>query len=60
MTAAPLLDIADRQLLTSARQALNADPFRDPVRVAGVLLPRSLARTIERGLSKLAVVERRV
>lgn len=55
----PLLDIADRALLASARQALNASPFRDPVRVCGQLMPRRLARTIERGLSKLQIAERR-
>lgn len=54
----PLLDIADRALLTEARAAL-AVPFRDPVRVGGVLVPRKLARQIERGLSKLALAERR-
>jgi hypothetical protein len=53
-----LLDPADRMLLASVRQAL-AVPFRDPVRVSGQLMPRKLARTIERGLAKLQVLERR-
>jgi hypothetical protein len=54
-----MMDVADRQLLTEARHALSV-PFRDPVRVGGVLIPRKLARTIERGLCKLQIAERRV
>lgn len=49
---ADLLDPADRLLLADVRVAL-AVPFRDPVRVGGVLVPRKLARQIERGLVRL-------
>jgi hypothetical protein len=52
------LDPADRMLLASVRDALDV-PFRDPVRVSGQLMPRRLARQIERSLSKLALAERR-
>jgi len=57
-SAAVLMDVADRALLNSVRQAL-AVPFRCPVRVSGQLMPRKLARTIERGLAKLQLAERR-
>lgn len=44
----------DLALLESARTAPRV-PFRDPVRVAGQLMPRRLARQIERGFSRLSV-----
>lgn len=53
-----MMDPADRQLLASVQTALET-PFRDPVRVAGHLVPRRLARQIERGLLKLRAAERR-
>lgn len=53
-----MMDLSDRMLLASVRGAL-AVPFRDPVRVSGQLMPRKLARQIERGLSKLQLAERR-
>lgn len=58
MKPAALLDPADRLLLNEVRHAL-AIPFRDPVRVGGVLVPRKLARQIERGFARLTVAERR-
>jgi hypothetical protein len=53
-----VIDPADRLLLAEARHALSV-PFRDPVRVGGVLVPRKLARQIERSLARLSVAERR-
>lgn len=53
-----MLDIADRLMLASVTQALS-NPFRDPVRVSGQLMPRRLARQIERHLLRLRVLERR-
>jgi hypothetical protein len=53
-----VIDPADRLLLNEARHALSV-PFRDPVRVGGVLVPRKLARQIERSLARLSVAERR-
>lgn len=53
-----LIDLADRMLLTSVQQGLEK-PFSDPVRVAGQLIPRKLARQIERNLLRLRVAERR-
>ena len=52
------MDAADRLLLADVRHALSV-PFRDPVRVGGVLIPRKLARQIERSLARLSVAERR-
>jgi hypothetical protein len=52
-----LIDPADRLLLSSVQIALET-PFRDPVRVAGQLMPRKLARQIERSLLRLRVLER--
>lgn len=53
-----LMDPADHALLAEVRAA-TADPLTDPVRVGGVLIPRRLARAIERPLARLAVMERR-
>ena len=53
-----MIDPADRALLADVRHALSV-PFRDPVRVGGVLIPRKLARQIERGFARLSVAERR-
>jgi len=53
-----MIDPADRALLAEVRASL-AVPFRDPVRVGGVLVPRKLARQIERSLARLSVAERR-
>ena len=52
------MDPADGMLLASVQTALE-NPFRDPVRVVGQLMPRSLARQIERNLLRLRVAERR-
>lgn len=52
-----MIDLADRMMLASVQTALEA-PFRDPVRVAGQLMPRRLARQIERQLLRLRVLER--
>lgn len=52
-----MIDPADQMLLASVRQGL-AVPFRDPVRVAGQLMPRRLARQIERNLLRLKIHER--
>ena len=52
-----MADPADTALLASVRNAL-ANPFRDPVRVSGQLMPRKLARQIERNLLRLRVMER--
>lgn len=52
------LDPADRDLLADIRRAL-ANPLRDPVRIhgagGGVLVPRKLARAIERPLARMAL-----
>lgn len=53
------MDPADQLLLAGVQTALET-PFRDPVRVAGQLLPRRLARQIERNLLRLRVAERRI
>lgn len=52
------MDPADHALLADLQTA-PANPFRDKVRVGGVLIPRSLARQIERPLLRLRVMERR-
>ena len=54
-----MIDPADRMLLASVQSALSDRPFADQVRVAGHLLPRKLARQIERNLLRLRVAERR-
>lgn len=51
------LDPSDKALLADVRAAL-ANPLRDPVRVGGVLVPRKLARAIERPLARLTVIDR--
>lgn len=48
-----MIDLADRMMLASVQIALET-PFRDPVRVAGQLMPRQ----IERQLLRLRVLER--
>lgn len=48
----------DLALLQDCRAAL-ARPFRARVRVGGGLIPRKLARQIERNLARLAVLDRR-
>lgn len=51
------LDPADQALLAEVRRSLSV-PYRDPVRVDGTLVPRKLARQIERALSRLSVAGR--
>ena len=53
-----MMDRADAEMLASAQAALTV-PFRDPVRVSGQLMPRALARQIERQLLRLRLLERR-
>jgi hypothetical protein len=53
-----VIDPADRLLLAEARHALSV-PFRDPVRVGGVLIPRKLARRIESAVSRAILADRR-
>jgi hypothetical protein len=53
-----MIDPADRALLAEVRHALSV-PFRDPVRVGGVLVPRKLARRIESAVSRAILAERR-
>lgn len=54
-----MMEPADHQLLAEV-QAATVEPFRDPVRVGGVLVPRRLARHIERALLKLRTAEKRL
>lgn len=53
-----MMDPADRLLLAGVQTALEV-PFRDPVRVGGALVPRKLARQMERALLRLRTAERR-
>jgi hypothetical protein len=53
-----MIDPADRMMLASVQVALET-PFRDPVRVCGQLMPRKLARQIERNLLRLRTLDRR-
>jgi hypothetical protein len=53
-----MIDPADRMMLASVQVALET-PFRDSVRVCGQLMPRKLARQIERNLLRLRARDRR-
>lgn len=57
-TVNPVMNPDDRVLLAEVRR-VTENPFRDPVRVGGVLVPRKLARHIERVLSRLDLMDRR-
>lgn len=53
-----LTEPADHALLEELLRA-TADPWRDPVRVQGVRIPRHLARHMERMILRLRAAERR-
>jgi hypothetical protein len=55
---ATLIDPADAALLAELLHATR-EPFRDPVRVQGVRIPRRLARHMERLILKVRAADRR-